>query len=183
MQDFSDSPLMGGTQPQPPRRSSGLWWLLGGCGTLVVLGCGGLLAFVIYLGTYGPETSVYTGNRIPARFIKTMESVGALDPGETILYFYSDAMGDIRDGFYFVSDRKVAVYLQGTGDSPLTKIPFDQIAEADLYRNESFFEDSEITLRLKDGQIISFPVSSEYERDQQFFDAIQDRIGDGSASE
>jgi hypothetical protein len=183
MQDFTDSPMIGGTQVQPPQRSRALWWLLSGCATVVILGCGGLVAAVAYLGTYGPDTSVYTGNRIPARFLRTMEDVGALESGETILYFYSDAMTDIRNGFYFVSDRKVAIYSQTTGGTPLTAVPFDQIAEAELYRDESFLDDSEITLQLHDGQVLSFPVSSEFDRDQQFFDAIQERIETPSVAE
>ena len=91
-------------------------------------------------------------------------------------------MTDISAGFYFVSDRKVVIYSQATGDSPLTAIPFDDIIEVKLYRNESFFEDSEIMLYLEDGQVLSFPVSSEYERDQLFFDAIHDRTAKESQS-
>ena len=91
-------------------------------------------------------------------------------------------MTDIRDGFYFISDRKVVIYSEGTGDSPLTAIPFDDIIDVALYRNKSFFEDSEITLHLEDGQVLSFPVSSEYHRDQQFFDAIHDRTAKASES-
>jgi hypothetical protein len=120
--------------------------------------------------------AIYTGNRIPSEFLRTIESVGALDDDESILYFYSDAMTDIRDGFYFVSDRKVVIYSQATGESPLAAIPFDDIVDVELYRNESFFVDSEITIYLKDGRVLSLPVSSEYDRDQQFFDAIHDRI-------
>jgi len=138
--------------------------------------CGGGLVGVMYIGTVGPETSVYMGNQVPSRFVDTMKAEGALDDDETLLYFYSDALTDIRDGFYFVSDKKVVVYIQGTGDTPLTKIPFDQIETAELFRNESFVEDSQIILFLKDGSPVSFPVSSEYGRDQKFFDAIMERV-------
>lgn len=175
MQDFTDSPQIILAEVLPHRQSRAIWWLLGGVATVGIIGCSGIIAFIAYVGINGPETSVYTGNRIPSRFLGTMESVGALDDDEKILFFYSNGMTDIRNGFYFVSDRKVVIYLKAAGDSPLTAIPFDNIAEVELYRNESFLEDSEITLYLEDGQVLSFPVSSEYDRDQKFFDAIHDR--------
>lgn len=149
-------------------------WIAVGVGICVLLPCCGMLGWFVYIGTYGPETSVYTGNEVPARFMNVMRDVGALEDGETILYFYSDALTDIRDGFYFVSDRGVAVYSDETGDKPLIKIPFDQIADADLVRDESFLGDSEITLKLKAGNPVSFPVSSEGDKDERFFEAIQD---------
>lgn len=47
-----------------------------------------------------------------------------------------------------------------------------------LYRDTSFINDSIITLELKAGSIVSFPVSSERDRDVKFYDAIQERIGE-----
>jgi len=182
MQDFSQSqPLVG---PGEPRRGAGrLWlWLLLGAGAFAMLVCGGALMAVVYVGVLGPETSVYTGNQVPKRYVDVMRDLGALDDGETILYFYSDALTDVRDGFYFVSDKKVAVYSQTVAGSPLTAIRFDQIVDLTLFRNESFFEDSEITLELKDGRPVSFPVSSEYDKDQEFFDAISQRVSGDSES-
>lgn len=148
------------------------WWLIG-IAVVVVVGCVGVLA---YLGIYGPDTAVYTGNRVPSRFLRTIKSVGALDEDETILFFYSDALTDIRDGFYFVSNKKVAIYIRET-DTPLTAIPFQDIARAELHRSDSFLEDSQITLYLHNGNVHSLPVSNEHDGDRQFFDAIQQRIG------
>ncbi len=176
MQDFTDRPQFGQVPAPPRRQSRGLLWLLGGCGVVAVLGCGGILTAIAFLGMYAPDTSVYTGNRVPARFLETVKSVDALDDDETILFFYSDALTDIRDGFYFVSNKKVVIYSQEMGEEPLRVIPFGEIDEAELLRNESFFEDSIITLYLKDGQVVSLPVSSEYDRDEQFFQSIDDRI-------
>jgi len=183
MSDFSDLPLNRRETAIPPRRSRAIWWLLGGGAAVTFLCCGGVIACIAYLGIFAPETSVYTGNRIPSQFLHTIESVGALDDDETILFFYSDGITDIRGGFYFVSDKKVVIYLQATGDTPLTKIPFDDIREVEIYRNDSFFEDSEITLSLEDGQVLSFPVSSDFNRDQKFFEAIKDRTDRASESQ
>ena len=174
--EYYAEPPQYGTMPPPPRRSSRMiWWVLGGFVAVTMLGCGGLIALIGYVGAYGPETSVYTGNQVPTRFLRIAREVGALDEGEKILFFYSDALANIRNGFYFVSDRKVVVYTEGAGDSPLTVIPFEDIVDAQLYRNESFFEDSQISIRLANDELISFPVSSEYDRDEAFFQAIQQR--------
>ena len=160
-----------------PRRGMPVWvWvvLLVVFGT-VVLPFVALVAWVGYVGVYGPDTSVYTGNRVPSRFIETMRDVKALDEGEELVYFYSDAMTDITDGFYFVSDKKVVIYTTLYGDEPLTVIPFDQIRDASLDRDESFLLDSEITIETVDDDVISFPVSSEYDRDEAFYNEIRER--------
>ena len=130
----------------------------------------------MYIGAVGPETSVYTGNQIPKRYLDTMTQVGALEPGENILYFYSDAITDIRDGFYFVSDRKVAIYTAESGEEPLTTVKFDEIDGVDIARSDTFLEDSEVTLTLKGGDEVSFPLSKENDKDEKFVEAIKARM-------
>ena len=162
----------------PPRKSQGgsiLKWLLLGVGIMIVLPCVGILGWIMYAAGFGPETSVYTGNEVPARFVKVMKEVGALEDDEEIIYFYSDAMTDIRDGFYFVSDKGVVYYSEVTGAEPLIRVDFEDIDEIEFFRNESFFEDSEITLVLKDGKLVSFPVSSEGDKDIRFREPIEER--------
>ena len=127
------------------------------------------------MGVYGPDTFVYTGNQVSARFIATKKDVRALDDGETISFFFSDGVTDIHSGFYFVSDKKVAIYARAT-KPPLIVVRFDEIADLELDRNESFFEDSYVLLTLKDGMVVSFLVSSEVDRDRRFFDAINSRM-------
>jgi len=149
--------------------------VLGCLGMFGVLICGGSLGFIVYLGTVGPDTAVYRGTQIPNRFAKIMRDDGALEDGESIAFFYSDAMTDIHDGYYFVSDRKVVIYRQDSLP-PLLKIAFDEIASARLVRDISFLNDSFITLELNNGEIVLFPVSSERDRDQLFFDEIQKHL-------
>ncbi len=179
-----DDDRFGDDRPQqPPQRISLLLWLLGGAGAVGMLCCGGLVAGLLYLGAYAPETSVYVGNQTPNRFLDTAKSVGALDDDEKVLYFYSDALTDIREGFYFVSDKKVAVYSQSAGQSPLTVIAFDDIVDLELFRVEGFFQDSQITIYFGDDEVISFPVSSEFNRDQSFFDAIERQVPERAQDE
>ena len=160
--------------PQPVRqRSTALWWVLGAGLGLVGVCCGGLFIGLAYIGVSGPETSVYTGNQVPEKFLATAREVGALDANEKVRFFYSDSLVDIREGFYFVSDKKVVIYHEDGRESPLIAIDFDEIEDVEIYRNESFFEDSEITIQTTSGEFVAFPVSSEFDRDQAFFEAIE----------
>jgi hypothetical protein len=161
--------------PAPPRKKGlpGWAWALIGVGALVLLSCGGLLAFLVHVGTVGPETKVYAGNEVPARFADTLRELNLLEPGEQIRYFYSDALKDIRDGCYFVSDRKV--YKRDSA-TPATLVKFDQIADVQLAASDSTWTDGSITLTLRDGQTVGFPVSSEQGRDKLFLKAIQDQV-------
>ncbi|MCA9189440.1 MAG: PH domain-containing protein [Pirellulaceae bacterium] len=177
MQETSGySPVPNDSQP---RRSSGLgvlMWVVGGGFLLVVVMCAGFIGFAVYVGANGPETSVYVGNQVPAKFLDVAREVDALDDDETVLYFYSDALTDIRKGFYFVSDKRVVIYRQDGSGAPLTTATFDQIADVELARDTSFLTDSQITLQLKSGAPVAFPVSSEYDRDEDFCEAIRSRM-------
>ena len=83
----------------------------------------------------------------------------------------------IEEGFYYVSDRKVVTYNDDGRVTPLIEMPFGDITDIYLERDESFLIDSEITIELKDGTWVSFPVSSEHDRDEKFADEIRKRIG------
>ena len=120
-----------------------------------------------------------TGAAEPKYSVKEiMKQVDALDDDERILFFYSDALDDIREGFYFVSDKKVVIYSETFGDAPLSKIAFDEIAHVELVRDTSWLSDSEILLELNDSIMCSFPVSSELDKDQLFFEAIRSRLAE-----
>jgi hypothetical protein len=160
------------------RRGMPWWgWLILALVTLIVLPCFGCIGWVAYIGSVGPDTGVYTGNKVPAKFEQTVVDVGALGPDETILYFYSDGVTDIRNGFYFVSDKRIVIYSEYAAGDPLTVIEFDEVEGLNLSRDTSFFTDSQIYLDLKDGTPISFPVSSDNDGDERFFEAIREKVG------
>lgn len=165
--------------PPRPKRRIWLWVLLSVAGVMV-LSCGGCLTFLFYVGLYTPDTAVYAGNQVPSEFVDAMRAVGALEEGEKIRFFYSDALFDIRDGFYFVSDQRVVVYQQEAA-TPLTTAPFDEIESVDITRGPSWWEDGQIILLLKDGTPVGFPISREEDGDLRFLEEIQKHIAPDSA--
>lgn len=157
----------------PPSKRGMPWWgwliivLVGG----VVLFCAGGFAILIYVGAKGPDTKVYTGNEVPAKFVNIVRELNLLDAGEQVRFFYSDAVVDIEESFTLATDKKVVIYMKAA-ETPATIVPYDKIAEASLESSGTWIEDGTMTLELHDGSIVSFPVSSEGGRDKQFHEAI-----------
>lgn len=144
-------------------------------GVMFFIGCAGCCGFLAWFGSVTPDTWAYAGNEVPQAYLETAEEVGALEPGEEPTWFYSDAITDIREGFYLVTPSKVVVYKQMAA-TKLRVVPMDEIVSADLYRETSFFIDSTITLELEDGSVVTFPVSSDRDGDEAFFKVIKDNM-------
>lgn len=142
-----------------------------GCASLV----GITIIALIVIGSIGPETSVYTGRQIPKRFMKTIRSLDLLTEGEQIRYLYSDAILDIKDGLYFVTDKNLILY-SSSWDEPETIIPFDQIESLDAQYDDSFWEDTYVFVTTSSGMEVVFPVSSEKGLDKKFVGYIQKNL-------
>lgn len=141
----------------------------------LVLVCGGGMLFVVYIGVMGPATHVYSPGQTPQRFLKVAEELGGLQPGETVEFFYSVGFIDVAEGFTYVSDQKVVSY-DPEGEPPLVATEYRDIRDLELERDESFLGDSLITLETEDSYIV-IPVSSEMDRDVEFYEAIRSRVG------
>ncbi|MEM7481905.1 MAG: hypothetical protein AAF481_12090 [Acidobacteriota bacterium] len=144
------------------------------------LGCAGLIGMVVVgffvLASLGPDTSIYTGRQVPKRFVSTIDSLGLLEDDERIRYFYSDALFDIKDGFYFVTDSKLVVYSDAWAE-PETIIPFEEIESLEAEYNDSFLTDSMVFVTTLTDLEVSFPVSSEGGLDKKFVQLIQEGRG------
>jgi hypothetical protein len=154
------------------RRIRPWMWRLGA----FFLCCAGLMVLVVLFAVVTPDTSVYLGSQVPTSYLETARELGALEPDERPKFFYSDGIIGIKNGFYLVTDTKVAIYSEDGRDPPLTVIGFDEIATAELMRNESFIDDSMISIETKEDEYHAFPVSSEYDRDTLFFKAIEKHL-------
>jgi hypothetical protein len=173
---YPSRPAGSGGPPPSGKRGLPWWgWLLVIGGGVTILLCAGVIGLVSYIAAKGPETKAYTGTELPAKYLAVANDLSLLEPGEQIRFFYSDALTDIKEGFYFVSDRKVVVYIADAA-VPATKVPFTKIAAAEIERSDSTFEDSTITLKLTDDSVVSFPISIEMDRDKMVHETIQRSI-------
>lgn len=171
---------MWGSGERPRRRTPWWAWVLMGLGGVVVFSCACCGGGFVWFAANTPDTQACSGSELPSKYRKAAEDLGAIDPGEQVLWFYSDDLVGVRDMFYLVSDQRVAVY-RADAQPQCTRDGFDQIAEVELLRDTSFFTDSQVTLTLHDGSVVSFPVSSELDRDVRFFEAITMRAPEAAA--
>ena len=140
-------------------------------GSITVIGLIGL----VILGSLVPETYVYLGRQIPKNYLSEIRSLGLIAEDEKIKYFYTDALFDIKEGMYFVTDKNLVLY-SSNWEEPETMIPFDQIASIEVQYDDSFFEDTSVFVTTHSGMEVSFPVSSEKGRDRKFVEAIQEEL-------
>lgn len=106
------------------------------------------------------------------RVIKNLE---LLEENESIEWFYSDGMTDIRDGMYLLTDRRIILYCQ-EWEEPLFATYFTNLVGAEMETNNSFFMDGSITIETWDGEEWYFPISSERGNDDKFFDYLIGKI-------
>jgi len=125
-----------------------------------------VLVFFIMAGM-GPETFVVAGKQLPSRYLNTLRNLELLDKDERVAFFYSDALMNIKDGLYFVSDKKIAAYSKDW-EPPAITADFDSIIELSFQQYDSFWDDSVIWIRTKDQTEFSILVSSEQGGDQRF---------------
>jgi hypothetical protein len=150
------------------------WLVVGGAvvGTLAA----GIVVLLAFIGAVAPETSVVAGAQMRKSHLAKIRSLGLLEPGEEVRYFYSDALFNIEDGHYFLTDRKLVIYSREF-DEPAIVVPFREIASVTAEWNDSFFEDSSVLVELDDGQVVWFPLSSEKGLDRVFVEEIKRHVG------
>jgi hypothetical protein len=171
-------PAPGGELAVPEHRGRSRPWLLialiGAPVALAGLSFIAVILFLIYIGTATPGTAVISGSRLAAKHLRQIEKLGLIVPGEKILYFYSDGMLDIEEGMYFLTDRRLVLY-SNQWDPPARRIPFEEIREASIQYEDSWLEDSIVTLEVEGDDILEFPLSSEGGGDRRFYSELERR--------
>ena len=170
---FHESSLRTELVRSPPNSPVSKALKIAGLGLVLLVG--GLIMALTAIAYIGPDTSVYPGRQVPKRFVATIRALNLLQEDEQIRYFYSDALLDIRTGFYFVTDKNLVLYSNEWAE-PAMIIPLDQIASLDAVYDDSFFEDSSVFVTTVSGMEVSFPVSSEKGLDKKFVGAVQQKL-------
>lgn len=142
---------------------------------ILILGVVGFI-LISLLGLFVPHTFIYLGDEMPKRYKREITKLGLVDEDETILYFYTDALFDIKDGMYFITTKKLVIYAQEWLE-PATLIEFKDIDYLDIEYDDSFLDDSYVHLITHSGDEIWFPLSSERGRDKIFYKHLEMKIG------
>ena len=126
---------------------------------------------LIILGSFCPETYIYLGHQVPKKYMKEIRSLGLLEDGEKIKYFYTDGIFDIKNGLYFVSDKNLTLY-SAAWEEPRTIISFKSINLIEVEYDDSFFLDTYVTVQTDEDLEVIFPISSEQGRDKKFVEYL-----------
>ncbi len=135
-----------------------------------------VIGVLLWLGTASPDvpdTAIIPGAQVPDTFMKFVRGTGVLEPGEQLLFFYSDQFA-VEDGFYLLTDRKVVLY-DATWEKPKVLVPFGEIKDLNAEWSDNFFVDSSIHITLLDGTLLVMPASSEYDRDELLYNTLREK--------
>lgn len=166
-----------GFAPPRPTGASGsgnrlLRTLLIGCGGLILLAILLVVGLMIYFGANAPgETWVMTGREVTKDQIAELSKLAPLESGEAIKYFYCDGITSLAEGVYVATDRRLILYVE-TWSTPLTTLSYDSIKDLKLVSSDTWINDSTAIVTTRDGEEITFPLSSEREGDQRFVNYV-----------
>ena len=149
-------------------------------GVMAVLLVVGAVVFFWYVGTYGPATRVAPGRQVARQHVETLREIGLLEEGETLQWFYSDALLDIKGGAYIATDRKLAAYNSQWAE-PAVVAPYDRITDLSMTDGEGMFFDSVLEVTLDDGTAITIPLATEGGGDRSFYEFAQRKQKDAEA--
>ena len=90
-------------------------------------------------------------------------------------------LGTSLPAYTFVSGPTAPTYVRNAKPPPhATAVRFDDIEDVQFDPSDSTWVDGSITLTLKDGNVVGFPVSAEQGRDKMFYKAILASVKRGS---
>ncbi len=130
-----------------------------------------IFVYLAIIGTYGPTTEVVPGKLLKKQYAEFAQEQNLIENNEEIIYWYSDAFSDFKNGFYFFTKKKVVMY-SNDWEEPAFILPYFLIKEIKFDQNPSVFEDSRITIMLSDSSEVYFPVSSENDGDRKFYESL-----------
>ena len=146
---------------------------------IVLISIGAIFAIgiisLMYIGANSPDTCIYKENEIPRKYKEQLNALSLLSEDEKIVFLYSDAMLNITDGLYMLTNKHLILYI-AEWEVPELIIEFSEIDFIDIEYDDSFLVDSYITIETADGLMVEFPVSSDKGRDHDFFNYLQEKV-------
>jgi hypothetical protein len=121
-----------------------------------------------------PDTQVITGERLHKRHVAWLRRAGIVKTNETIDYFYSTAFLSLRSGGYVVTDKGVVAYEKSDGQLNVQRAAYSEIEDIDVTYSESWLEDTEVFIELRDTEGFRLKFSTEEKVDRRCVKRIID---------
>jgi hypothetical protein len=120
------------------------------------------------------EGTIHTRDQIPENYLETIYELGLLDTNEKIEYLYTDALFDLEEGIYFVTNKHLVLFNQEWEPRGYI-IPFENIRNVEIDYDYSYINDSSMTVRTLE-HVVSFPLSSNEGKDKLFMKYLSEMI-------
>ena len=123
-----------------------------------------------------PNEAVITGDKVLSHNIKFMQRHGIINSDDNLVYFYSDALLNIRDDGNGITDRHVFSYWKDdSGELKYKTARYDDIKDIKTTWSKSWSDDTVIDIIRNDGSKFILFISNSDKKDKVFVKALLDR--------
>jgi len=133
-----------------------------------------LLISMILIDRFLHEGTIHTRAQIPENYIEKINELGLLETTEKIEYLYTDALFELEEGIYFVTNKHLVLFNQEWEPRGYI-IPFENIRKVEIKFDYSYINDSIMTVRTLE-HVVSFPLSSNEGKDKLFMKYLSEMI-------
>jgi len=141
-------------------------------GKIIAALLGAIVLIYIFLAGLGPETYVISGKEIPKKYMQVIRDLGLIEEGENVQLFYSDAFYNIKDGMYFLTEKRLVIYSRDWTTEKVSTL-FSEIVEIVPEIGNSSWDDSVIWVSTKNAGELRVPVSNEDGGSERFYEYLK----------
>ncbi|NVJ59532.1 MAG: DUF3857 and transglutaminase domain-containing protein [Gammaproteobacteria bacterium] len=120
-----------------------------------------------------PSDRVIPGTKLLSHDVRYFKRQGIIKPGQTIRYFYSDAMLFLRDDGNGFTDKQVFSYWREDDKLNIETALFEEIADLEVKYSDNNLENTIVTVKRKNGTEFLLFVSREKRLDKIFVNELR----------
>jgi hypothetical protein len=124
-----------------------------------------------------PSTMVQTGEEVPGRYVAHLREIDLVGEGDTVLYFYSNAMLSIKRDGTVLTNRGLGSYWidDVTDERHQYFVTYEEITTVEPDWATSWMGETAVRLTMGEGSWLSFGLSAEAGRDTAFVQELERR--------
>ena len=149
-------------------------------GVLAALGsvAGLVLCAVIAIGVMIetgvlPDTAAVPGSEVSDETLEFLRSEGIIGADETVLFFYSAGLLDVRELGNLVTDQRVVNYWERGEEIEITEATYPEIESIEPTFGSGVLGSSSFLIELHDGSWFELVVPSESQLDREYFEVLE----------